>query len=70
MNLIVNVKMVRKLFIFEGNNNEMKSAGTLTFQKGIEVGQTFYLGDKYSKAMKANFNDYSNALVPLEMVYI
>ena len=42
--------------------------GILKFQKGIEVGQTFYLGDKYSKAMNATYHDYDNNPSPLQMV--
>ena len=31
--------------------------GSLSIQRGIEVGHVFYLGTKYSKAMKANYLD-------------
>merc|ERR1712137_1125647 len=44
-----------------------QNQGVFSFQKGIEVGQTFYLGQKYSQAMKATIQDYANKPVPLEM---
>ena len=36
-------------------------------KKGIEVGQIFYLGTKYSEIMKAFINNPSGQLVPAEM---
>lgn len=39
----------------------------LACSKGIEVGHIFYLGDKYSKIMKALVNDANGNLVPVEM---
>lgn len=41
--------------------------GTLAIQRGIEVGHVFYLGTKYSEAMKANFIDEDGAAKPMEM---
>ena len=41
--------------------------GTLSFKKGIEVGHIFQLGDKYSKALEANFNDENGKPRPFEM---
>lgn len=41
--------------------------GELMVRKGIEVGHIFYIGDKYSKSMKAFVNDKHGSLVPVEM---
>ena len=42
-------------------------AGRFAAHRGIEVGQTFYLGTKYSTAMHAGFLDASGTQRPLEM---
>jgi prolyl-tRNA synthetase len=39
----------------------------LEIQKGIEVGNTFKLGDKYSKAMNLYYSDETNSLKPVIM---
>ena len=39
----------------------------LEIQKGIEVGNTFKLGDKYSKAMNLFYSDETNSLKPVIM---
>ena len=39
----------------------------LHIQKGIEIGNTFKLGDKYSKAMNLYFSDENNQLQPVIM---
>lgn len=39
----------------------------LHIQKGIEIGNTFKLGDKYSKAMNLYFSDENNQLKPVIM---
>lgn len=39
----------------------------LSFTKGIEIGNTFKLGDKYSKAMGLNYLDSNNQLKPVQM---
>lgn len=39
----------------------------LSFTKGIEIGNTFKLGDKYSKAMGLNYLDANNQLHPVQM---
>lgn len=39
----------------------------LQIQKGIEIGNTFKLGDKYSKAMNLYFSDENNQLQPVIM---
>ncbi len=41
--------------------------GKIYFKKGIEIGNTFKLGTKYSEAMKLNYLDESNALRPVIM---
>lgn len=41
--------------------------GTLSFKKGIEVGHIFQLGDRYSSALEANFNDENGKPKPFEM---
>lgn len=41
--------------------------GTLSEIRGIEVGHIFYLGQKYSSAMKATFQDESGKLKTMEM---
>lgn len=41
--------------------------GVVHFKKGIEVGNTFKLGDKYSKAMDLYFADENNQLQPVIM---
>ena len=39
----------------------------LTFDKGIEVGNTFKLGTKYAKALGLEYQDINNKLHPVEM---
>ncbi len=41
--------------------------GKLSFKKGIEVGHIFQLGDKYSKALEANFQDENGKPKAFEM---
>ena len=41
--------------------------GTFTAHRGIEVGQTFYLGTKYSQAMNATYLDATGEQHPMEM---
>ncbi len=41
--------------------------GKLSYTKGIEVGHIFQLGDKYSKALGANFLDNNGKSKPFEM---
>lgn len=41
--------------------------GTLAFQRGIEVGHIFFLGDKYSKALNATFLDTDGKPAVLQM---
>lgn len=41
--------------------------GKIYFKKGIEIGNTFKLGDKYSKAMNLYYSDANNTLQPVIM---
>jgi prolyl-tRNA synthetase len=41
--------------------------GTLSIQRGIEVGHVFYLGTKYSKALNATFLDETGKPALMEM---
>ena len=41
--------------------------GKIFFNKGIEIGNTFKLGTKYSKALNLNFSDSNNQLHPVVM---
>ena len=41
--------------------------GTLSIMRGIEVGHVFYLGKKYSEALKATFLDETGKPATLEM---
>ena len=41
--------------------------GKLSFERGIEVGNTFKLGTKYSEAMDLYFSDLDNSLKPVVM---
>lgn len=43
------------------------SGKPLTFVKGIEIGNTFKLGNKYSQALNLMYADQNNKLVPVEM---
>lgn len=42
-------------------------AGPVKFLRGIEVGNTFKLGDKYAKAMGLYYTDQNNQLIPVQM---
>lgn len=44
-----------------------KCGGTLYFKKGIEVGNTFKLGTKYSEALNLRYVDKDNTLKPVVM---
>ncbi|NLY36061.1 MAG: proline--tRNA ligase [Tissierellia bacterium] len=41
--------------------------GPVVFTRGIEIGNTFKLGDKYSKAMDLYYSDEKNHLIPVMM---
>lgn len=68
----VNIKDFRVDFtgdigIITENDVCPKCGKKLSFAKGIEIGNTFKLGDKYSKAMGLNYLDSSNHLQPVQM---
>ena len=44
-----------------------KCAAKLKFKKGIEIGNTFKLGDKYSKCLDLMYTDTNNTLQPVMM---
>lgn len=52
--------------IVEGDICE-NGAGPVTFKRGIEIGNTFKLGDKYAKAMDLYYADANNDLKPVVM---
>ena len=52
--------------VMEGDHSP-KSGGTLYFKKGIEVGNTFKLGTKYSEALNLRYVDKDNTLKPVVM---
>lgn len=68
MRLIATMQEVPNILLGSYLLTPTSGTGKFSFQKGIEVGQTFYLGTKYSEAMKATIQDYSNESIPLEMV--
>ena len=42
-------------------------SGKIYFKKGIEIGNTFKLGTKYSEALNLNYLDVENKLKPVYM---
>lgn len=44
-----------------------KDGGQLAIQRGIEVGHVFFLGDKYSKALKAEYLDQDGKPTTIQM---
>ncbi len=52
--------------IVEGDICE-NGAGPVSFKRGIEIGNTFKLGDKYAKAMDLFYADANNELKPVVM---
>jgi prolyl-tRNA synthetase len=51
----------------ESIDKKCSCGGELKFKKGIEVGHIFQLGDKYSAALEAHFNDENGRSRPFEM---
>ncbi len=49
------------------STGEKAKHGTFVIRRGIEVGHVFYLGTKYSAAMKATFKEESGKEKPFEM---
>lgn len=63
----INVHQIADIhFISEGDMCE-NGAGPVSFKRGIEIGNTFKLGDKYSKAMDLYYSDENNKLQPVVM---
>ncbi len=42
-------------------------SGHVFFKKGIEIGNTFKLGDKYAKSLDVLYKDANNQLIPVQM---
>ena len=53
--------------VAEGDECPVCGGGHLHISRGIEAGQIFALGTKYSEAMQANFLDVDGKLKPLQM---
>ena len=60
--IIADIKNVQ-----EGDTCPKCKEGHLYFKKGIEIGNTFKLGNKYSKSLGLNYLDENNELKPIEM---
>ena len=60
--IIADIKNVQ-----EGDTCPKCKEGHLYFKKGIEIGNTFKLGNKYSKCLGLNYLDENNELKPIEM---
>lgn len=52
--------------IVEGDMCE-NGAGPVSFKRGIEIGNTFKLGEKYSEAMDLHYQDQNNEVKPVQM---
>ncbi|NLJ70128.1 MAG: proline--tRNA ligase [Clostridiaceae bacterium] len=61
---VTQVADIRK--IQEGDMCE-NGAGPVKFMHGIEIGNTFKLGDGYAKAMDLYYTDQNNKLIPVQM---
>jgi len=60
-------KIIDIAFAAAGDPCPKCSSGKLEEHRGIEVGQVFYLGNKYSKLMDCSFLDEEGAAQPAEM---
>jgi len=60
-------KMIDIAFAAAGDSCPKCSGGKLEEHRGIEVGQVFYLGNKYSKLMDCSFLDEQGKAQPAEM---
>lgn len=58
---------VADLRMAKAGDRNPKGHGRLIEKRGIEVGHIFYLGNKYSKAMNANYLSTEGQLTPIEM---
>ncbi len=63
----INVSSYEDLRFIKEGDPAPDGKGTIRFAKGIEVGQVFKLGTKYSKALKADFLDEQGKAQPLIM---
>ncbi len=61
------VDMVADIGVVTENDACPVCGQKLNFAKGIEIGNTFKLGDKYAKAMGLNYLDSTNKLQPVQM---
>lgn len=71
LNLLEDIDYVDSFYsatdeVYEKENSTFDK-DKLSFNRGIEVGQIFNFGDKYSSQMNAMINDVSGKLVPLQM---
>lgn len=57
---VADIRNIKEGDVIEGH-------GKVVFKKGIEVGNTFKLGDKYSQAMDLYYTDENNKLQPVIM---
>jgi prolyl-tRNA synthetase len=58
---------IADLRVARAGDKNPNGEGTLQAFRGIEVGHVFYLGNKYSKSMSANFLNPEGQSVPIEM---
>ncbi|NLY36958.1 MAG: hypothetical protein GX046_06965 [Tissierellia bacterium] len=58
---VVDIRLVKEGDLCENGK------GPVVFTRGIEIGNTFKLGDKYSKAVDLYYSDEKNKLVPVMM---
>jgi len=61
------VELADLVAVAEGDRCGRCGEGQFAIRRGIEVGQVFYLGRKYSEVMRATFLDPAGAERPIEM---
>jgi prolyl-tRNA synthetase len=61
------VELTDLVAVADGDRCARCGEGRFEVRRGIEVGQVFYLGRKYSEAMRATFLDAGGAEQPIEM---
>jgi prolyl-tRNA synthetase len=64
---LINVDTIADIRNVIAGDASPDGAGALAIERGIEVGHIFYLGNKYSKAMNAQFLDMDGRPKPFEM---
>ena len=62
-----NVDMFNDIRNIKENDTCPKCGGSIYFKRGIEIGNTFKLGTKYSEALNVNYLDQNNQLHPVVM---